>query len=115
MLMSILSAYVLRPLWMCSLSGHWLVAGVVFNEMKGVYSQPDARLNRLTMHEMFPDTTYAVDSGGDPQVIPQLTFKQFQVSGEGGRPLWYAAGTPGYTAGAPVLSRGSLEPPPGSL
>jgi len=28
----------------------------------------------------FPDNTYGVDSGGDPTVIPNLTFQQFQVS-----------------------------------
>lgn len=27
----------------------------------------------------FPDNTYGVDSGGDPTVIPDLTFEQFQV------------------------------------
>lgn len=28
---------------------------------------------------MFPDNTYGVDSGGDPQVIPKLTFDEFKV------------------------------------
>lgn len=27
----------------------------------------------------FPDNTYGVDSGGDPTVIPDLTFEQFKV------------------------------------
>ncbi|KAF2321231.1 hypothetical protein GH714_035923 [Hevea brasiliensis] len=27
---------------------------------------------------LFPDNTYGVDSGGDPKVIPTLTFEQFQ-------------------------------------
>lgn len=27
---------------------------------------------------LFPDNTYNHDSGGDPEVIPQLTFEQFQ-------------------------------------
>lgn len=52
--------------------------GVVFNEMKGVYSQPDSLLQRTIQQSLFPNTTYAVDSGGDPRVIPQLTFPQFQ-------------------------------------
>ena len=28
---------------------------------------------------LFPDNTYGVDSGGDPQVIPKLTFEEFKV------------------------------------
>jgi Zn-dependent M16 (insulinase) family peptidase len=51
--------------------------GVVYNEMKGVYSSPDSLLNRESQRSIFPDTTYGVDSGGDPQVIPNLSFEQF--------------------------------------
>ncbi|KAF9611770.1 hypothetical protein IFM89_034968 [Coptis chinensis] len=28
---------------------------------------------------LFPDNTYVVDSGGDPNVIPKLTFEEFQL------------------------------------
>ncbi|XAR59465.1 hypothetical protein NMG60_11015307 [Bertholletia excelsa] len=52
--------------------------GVVFNEMKGVYSQPDNIMGRISQQALFPDNTYGVDSGGDPQVIPKLTFEQFK-------------------------------------
>ncbi|KAI9127958.1 hypothetical protein K1719_000951 [Acacia pycnantha] len=52
--------------------------GVVFNEMKGVYSQPDNILGRTAQQALFPDNTYGVDSGGDPQVIPKLTFEEFK-------------------------------------
>lgn len=52
--------------------------GVVFNEMKGVYSQPDNILGRTAQQAMFPDNTYGVDSGGDPKVIPKLTFEEFK-------------------------------------
>ncbi|KAJ6403531.1 hypothetical protein OIU84_015443 [Salix udensis] len=52
--------------------------GVVFNEMKGVYSQPDNILGRAAQQALFPDNTYGVDSGGDPKVIPKLTFEQFK-------------------------------------
>eukprot|EP00244_Chara_vulgaris_P009641 TRINITY_DN4184_c0_g2_i1.p1 TRINITY_DN4184_c0_g2~~TRINITY_DN4184_c0_g2_i1.p1 ORF type:complete len:1050 (+),score=217.40 TRINITY_DN4184_c0_g2_i1:309-3152(+) len=52
--------------------------GVVFNEMKGVYSQPDSTLARKAQQALFPDNTYGVDSGGDPAVIPSLTFEQFK-------------------------------------
>jgi presequence protease len=51
--------------------------GVVYNEMKGVYSSPDSLLNRASMRSIFPDNTYGVDSGGDPKVIPELSFEQF--------------------------------------
>jgi len=53
--------------------------GVVFNEMKGVYSSPDSRMYRAAQQATFPDTTYAVDSGGDPAIIPSLTFEQFKA------------------------------------
>lgn len=52
--------------------------GVVFNEMKGVYSSPDSIRSRATQQALFPDNTYGVDSGGDPRVIPNLDFKQFK-------------------------------------
>ena len=51
--------------------------GVVYNEMKGVYSSPDSLLNRESQRSLFPDNTYGVDSGGDPRVIPELSFEQF--------------------------------------
>lgn len=51
--------------------------GVVFNEMKGVYSSPDAVHGRAVQQALFPDNTYAADSGGDPAAIPDLTFHEF--------------------------------------
>lgn len=51
--------------------------GVVYNEMKGVYSSPDALIDRFAMQSLFPDTTYGVDSGGDPEEIIHLTFEDF--------------------------------------
>ena len=52
--------------------------GVVFNEMKGAYSSPDNVLYRASQQALFPDTAYGLDSGGDPTVIPQLTYQQFK-------------------------------------
>ena len=52
--------------------------GVVFNEMKGAYSSPDSVLYRSSQRSLFPDTTYGVDSGGDPEQIPNLTYEQFK-------------------------------------
>jgi Zn-dependent M16 (insulinase) family peptidase len=53
------------------------ISGVVFNEMKGVYSSPDSFVGRLLHRWLMPDTPYAVDSGGDPAVIPDLTYEDF--------------------------------------
>jgi len=52
--------------------------GVVFNEMKGVYSSPDSLMGRVTQQTLFPDNAYTVDSGGDPNDIPNLTFDYFK-------------------------------------
>jgi len=52
--------------------------GVVYNEMKGVYSSPDSIHSRKCKEALFPDNTYGVDSGGDPVVIPQLTWEKFE-------------------------------------
>ena len=51
--------------------------GVVFNEMKGAYSSPDNLLGTYTLQELFPGNPYAFDAGGDPRVIPRLTYEQF--------------------------------------
>ena len=53
--------------------------GVVFNEMKGVYSSPDGIAGRAAQRSLFPDTAYGVDSGGDPRVIPDLTYATFKA------------------------------------
>ena len=51
--------------------------GVVYNEMKGAFSSPDSVLYREISSALYPHTTYAYESGGDPDVIPQLTYEQF--------------------------------------
>ncbi|MBN1878058.1 MAG: insulinase family protein [Anaerolineae bacterium] len=53
--------------------------GVVFNEMKGAYSSPDNLIARYNESVLFPDNTYSFDSGGDPEVIPNLTYTQFKT------------------------------------
>jgi presequence protease len=53
--------------------------GIVFNEMKGAYSSPNDVLGRHSQHALFPDIVYRNDSGGDPEVIPNLTFEQFKA------------------------------------
>jgi len=53
------------------------INGVVYSEMKGAFSDPDDIFERHIMNSLFPDTPYGVESGGDPDVIPQLTYKDF--------------------------------------
>ena len=51
--------------------------GVVYNEMKGALSSPEAIMEDRAMEKLFPNTTYGVESGGDPEVIPTLSFREF--------------------------------------
>lgn len=51
--------------------------GVVYNEMKGAFSSPEGVLDRVILNTLFLDTSYANESGGDPEVIPELTYEQF--------------------------------------
>ena len=51
--------------------------GVVYNEMKGSLSDPDRRLLMLVNRELFPDTAYGFESGGDPESIRTLTYEGF--------------------------------------
>ena len=57
--------------------GELTVSGVVYNEMKGAFSSPEGVLDRVILNTLFPDTSYANESGGDPDVIPELTYEQF--------------------------------------
>ncbi|WP_434311106.1 insulinase family protein [Hominifimenecus sp. rT4P-3] len=53
------------------------INGVVYNEMKGAFSSPDEVLERYCQAALFPDNTYQHESGGDPEVIPELTYEAF--------------------------------------
>lgn len=53
------------------------INGVVYNEMKGAFSSPESVLDRYTQAALFPDTAYRYESGGDPAVIPELTYERF--------------------------------------
>ena len=54
------------------------ISGIVYNEMKGAFSDPDASLARLLNHGLLPDTIYAHESGGTPEAIPDLTYAAFR-------------------------------------
>lgn len=51
--------------------------GVVYNEMKGAFSSPEGVLEREILNSLYPDTTYANESGGDPKAIPTLKYSEF--------------------------------------
>ncbi len=53
------------------------IRGVVYNEMKGAFSSPDSVMHRVSRQMLFPDNTYGVESGGDPDVIPELDNDSF--------------------------------------
>ena len=53
------------------------VNGVVYNEMKGALSSADDVLARSIYSALYPHTTYAVESGGDPVYIPDLTYEAY--------------------------------------
>ena len=50
--------------------------GIVFNEMKGGMSVPESRLHEAINQSLFPDLTYGINSGGDPAVIPELSYEK---------------------------------------
>lgn len=53
--------------------------GVVFNEMKGAFSNPNQVLYSVMQEVLFPDNPYRHDSGGNPKVMPNLTYEQFRT------------------------------------
>ena len=60
-----------------SADGPLTLNGVVYNEMKGVYSSADGILERAVDEALFPGHPYAEESGGDPAVIPELTYGDY--------------------------------------
>lgn len=51
--------------------------GVVYNEMKGVFSSVDALAEQSMKRLLFPDNCYRFEAGGDPERIPDLTYEDF--------------------------------------
>lgn len=51
--------------------------GVVYNEMKGALSDPEQVLGRVALANLFPNTPYQFEYGGDPLFIPTLTQEKF--------------------------------------
>ena len=59
-------------------TGDLKITGIVYNEMKGVFSDPQSILYRSATSRLLPDTVYAKESGGDPDAIPELTYQQLK-------------------------------------
>ncbi|MEG0970139.1 MAG: insulinase family protein [Acidaminococcaceae bacterium] len=53
--------------------------GVVYNEMKGVFSSADAVMDYESMKALFPNSPYGFESGGYPETIANLTQEQFSA------------------------------------
>lgn len=51
--------------------------GIVYSEMKGAFSSPEQQLYREIQSSLYPDTAYGVESGGDPDYIPDLTYEDY--------------------------------------
>jgi Zn-dependent M16 (insulinase) family peptidase len=57
------------------ISSDLIIKGIVYNEMKGARSSPEAKVHDLIEKTLWPDTPYGKDSGGDPEKIPDLTWQ----------------------------------------
>ena len=53
------------------------INGVVYNEMKGVFSSLDSILEDEMSKAMFPETAYRFVPGGFPDTIPALSYEEF--------------------------------------
>ena len=53
------------------------ISGVVYNEMKGVFSSLDNFLMYEMAEAMFPENAYRFVSGGNPDAIPALSYEKF--------------------------------------
>jgi presequence protease len=51
--------------------------GVVYNEMKGFYSNPESEMWYRIQQNLFPGNGYRFSSGGYPTAMPSLTYEDF--------------------------------------
>ena len=57
--------------------GELVYKGVVYNEMKGYYSDPSLEIDHWLYKYLFPDNNYQYDAGGYPSEIPKLSYDYF--------------------------------------
>ena len=91
-LMSVYGDAVFRPLlseWAFLQEAHRLIhkadsspalelSGVVYNEMKGAFSSLETYAGHWSIKSVMPDTPYAFESGGDPNIIPELNLEMLK-------------------------------------
>lgn len=53
------------------------INGIVYNEMKGAYSSEDEQIYDGIRLKLLENSTYGIDSGGNPKNIPDLTYEEF--------------------------------------
>ncbi|MDR0657275.1 MAG: insulinase family protein [Treponema sp.] len=74
----------LLPEWVFMQEGHHFIpnppsiSGVVYNEMKGVYSSPDTYAGLWSIKSVLKGTPYEYESGGDPEKIPGLSWEDLR-------------------------------------
>lgn len=51
--------------------------GVVYNEMKGATASPERQVQHHLSRQLYPNSVYRHESGGDPKAIPSLTQEEF--------------------------------------
>lgn len=61
--------------WHLDIADKPSVNGIVYNEMKGIYSKDVSAGIRTLASLVFPDTCYGKESGGHPNDIPTLTYE----------------------------------------
>ena len=52
--------------------------GIVYNEMQGAMSNPLSQLSEYTNQVLYKGSCYEYNSGGDPDVIPELTYDYYK-------------------------------------
>ncbi|XP_022921202.1 presequence protease, mitochondrial [Onthophagus taurus] len=55
-----------------------IIKGIVYNEMKGAFSENERILEQKVQNLILPDHTYGYVSGGDPLKIPSLTWEDLK-------------------------------------
>ncbi|OGN61333.1 MAG: hypothetical protein A3F09_00785, partial [Chlamydiae bacterium RIFCSPHIGHO2_12_FULL_49_11] len=58
-------------------NSHLEIKGIVYNEMKGVFSSPSSLFFRTMLQKLCPGHIYGYDSGGVPEHIPELGYREF--------------------------------------
>ncbi|MDO4680059.1 MAG: insulinase family protein [Aerococcus sp.] len=53
--------------------------GIVYNEMRGEYGDPDRMVTLEIQQKAHPNSTFANESGGFPYEIPALTYENFKA------------------------------------